>query len=149
VMIQSRHWATADPLGIGSLLIDACRVAQLAQHEAWTAPLLEALLAAALEGLADHARSGELSQPPARRMAFRELGLAIGIGAVGRIASSGGPRIRARIEALACHAPLGDAIESCWRDPAHRRDPAWMEHRDINDVMLATCLVPEGLLVLE
>lgn len=39
-------------------------------------------------------------------------------------------------------------IESFWRTPEHRRARSWSEHRDINEVMLATSLAPEGFLVL-
>ncbi len=56
-----------------------------------------------------------------------------------------GPPALAR---LAPHVPLGAAIESFWLEPAHRTAPAWIDHADINDVMLATSLVPEGFLVL-
>lgn len=45
-------------------------------------------------------------------------------------------------------APIRDDIESFWRDPEHRQARIWSEHRDINEVMLATGLVPEGFLVL-
>jgi hypothetical protein len=142
-------WASADPLGIGGLLIDACRVAQLPQEGALAgSDLLDALLAAALDGLQSFSRQGVLAQPASRRLAFRELGLAIGCGAIERIAHTAGSGVRARTGALARYAALGSAIESFWRDPEHRLDPSWTEHRDINDVMLATCLVPEGLLVL-
>jgi len=32
--------------------------------------------------------------------------------------------------------------------PEYRRSSTWIEHADINDVMLATSLVPDGFLVL-
>ena len=32
--------------------------------------------------------------------------------------------------------------------PAHRDTESWREHEDINEVMLATSLAPEGFLVL-
>jgi hypothetical protein len=38
-------------------------------------------------------------------------------------------------------------IESFWRAPAHREVDTWREHEDINDVMLATSLVPNGFLL--
>jgi hypothetical protein len=148
-MIQGQRFATVDPLGIGGLLIDACRVAQVSQQTGFAgAELLEALLGAALDGLIGYLGHGELSQPAARRLAFRELGLAIGLGAIDRIASTAGVGIRARADALARYAPLRLAIESFWLDTEHRRKTTWMDHRDINDVMLATCLVPEGFLLL-
>jgi hypothetical protein len=142
-------WETADPLGIGGLLTDACRLAQLPPRpDLATGELLEALLGAALAGLSAHSRGGELSRPAAQRLAFRELGLAIGMAAASGIARCAGARSHAQLGALARYAPLGRVIESFWRDPAHRRNTAWTEHRDINEVMLATCLLPDGLLVL-
>lgn len=153
-LIGAGHWATADPLGIGGLLIDACRVAQLAKDGTASAgALLEPLLAAALDGLAQHARQEDLCQPAARRLAFRELGLAIGLSAARWIEEEvHAMRVRfpegvqARVDSLARYAALGSAIESFWRDPEHRQNRSWTEHRDINEVMLATCLLPDGLL---
>jgi hypothetical protein len=151
-------WSTPDPLGLGGLLTDAYRVQQLGRRGAVPdARLLESLLTAALSGLEYYARSGELHQAAQYRLAFRELGLAIGLHAVERMhaAADHGPQpsatsdaARARLEALLRFLPLGDQIESFWRDPAHQRAPTWTEHRDINEVMLATSLVPEGFLVL-
>jgi hypothetical protein len=163
VMARQREWATADPLGIGGLLIDACRVEQLRRSGVFDAdalldPLLERLLEAASAGLSHYAAQGDLRRPASQRLAFRELGLAIGLCALdwfadgpsaeaGRRDSRSG--LRARVEALARYRPLGSDIEAFWLDPAHRRQPSWAEHRDINDVMLATRLVPEGLLSIE
>ncbi|MBA2246071.1 MAG: hypothetical protein H0W11_14030 [Gemmatimonadetes bacterium] len=42
--------------------------------------------------------------------------------------------------------PLKDEIEAFWREPAHRRTESWMAHEDINAVMLATSLAPDGYL---
>jgi hypothetical protein len=157
ILIEGDRWATADPLGLGGLLIDACRVAQLTKYETLRAgDLLEPLLAAALEGLAHYARQNDLRHPASQRLAFRELGLAIGISAIERIEEEtqatrdfpGSAGVHARIEALARYVALGSAIESFWLDSESRETRAWAEHRDINEVMLATCLVPEGLLVI-
>jgi hypothetical protein len=35
---------------------------------------------------------------------------------------------------------------SFWVDPGHRRAGTWVEHLDINEVMLATSLAPDGCL---
>ena len=158
ILIEGGRWATADPLGIGGLLTDAYSVAQLMKYGTLRAgDLLDPLLAAALEGLAHYARQNDLRQPASQRLAFRELGLAIGISAIERIEREtqamrgrfpGSAGAHGRIEALARYAALGSGIESFWRDPAPWQTRAWVEHRDINDVMLATCLVPEGLLVI-
>jgi hypothetical protein len=138
-MIQDRQWATADPLGLGGLLLDACRVERLKGLRAPVGDgLLEDLLAAAVEGLALYSRLDDMLEPPSRRLAFRELGLAIGLG---RAEELKGPA--AELAALRRHFALGSAIVAFWRDPEHRRNRTWTEHQDINEVMLATSLAIE------
>jgi hypothetical protein len=88
-------------------------------------------------------------RPAHRRLAFRELGLAIGLAAVPTIrAALEGPGLTAS-DALAelsrCTA-LGEEIEAFWLRPEHRECSTWREHLDIDDVMLATSLTPEGFL---
>jgi hypothetical protein len=151
-------WLTADPLGLGGLLTDASRVAQLGARDASIEPAwLLALLAAALEGLRHYGRHGDLARPTSSRLAFRELGLAIGLGAVERIRREartgpdrvmGGAGVLALLDGLDPYIALGQEIESCWRRREHREERAWLAHRDINDVMLATSLVPGGFLTL-
>ena len=155
-MIETAEWTTSDPLGIGGLLIDAHRVDWLLRHGALAGPhLLENLLTAALAGLQHYAVSDGLGLPSAYRLAFRELGLAIGLQAAQlmRHASASEPQpasttsgIHARLRGLDDYAPLRDEIESFWLDPEHRRANSWTEHRDINEVMLATSLAPGGFL---
>ena len=78
-MIRRSEWATPDPLGLGGLLVDAWRVQQLIQQGAQPdVSLLERLLDDAATGLHYYARSDDLRQPAGYRLAFRELGLAIG-----------------------------------------------------------------------
>jgi hypothetical protein len=98
-----------------------------------------------------------LRQPAARRLAFRELGLAIGLSAIAliqRVARAqpdrfaGRTQLHAGLETLASYTELGAAIESFWLDPEHRLDRTWSLHRDINEVMLATSLIPESYLSL-
>jgi hypothetical protein len=95
--------------------------------------------------------------PADHRLAFRELGLAIGLAALGLMEEdarrgaayfSGPAAARARLEQLARYAPVRAEIESFWLPPERRRVPTWLDHEDINDVMLATSLVPEGFLLL-
>jgi len=87
-MLKRGELATADPLGLCGLLIDAYRVQQLMQQGA---QLLQWLMQ---------------------------------------------------------YLPLCDEIEAIWRDPEQQRAATWTEHQDINEVMLATSLAPDGLLVL-
>ena len=51
-----------------------------------------------------------------------------------------------RLRRILVHMPLCDMIEDFWIVPANQRTPAWVEHRDINEVMLATSLLPDGYL---
>jgi hypothetical protein len=146
---------TTDPLGLGGLLTDALRVVQLAAEGALErGDLLARLLGASLEGLARYAQLGDRRQPAWRRLAFRELGLAIGLAAGERLEESmgvtppAGSAARDLTAALRSYVPLGEAIESFWLDPENRQTPTWSEHRDINEVMLATRLAPLGYLVL-
>jgi hypothetical protein len=131
--------ATDDPLGIGGLLFDAVRLDQIGGER----DLETALEAAALAGLDGYLARGELRAPAGRRLAFRELGLAIGLAAVTRMTRS------PLVDRLAALAPLGRAIEDFWLRPEHRAGATWGEHADINDVMLATCLAPDGFLELQ
>jgi hypothetical protein len=138
-------------------LSDAYRVARLTAIGVLPeAPLLDALLASALEGLYGLTGRQDFDGPSARRIAFRELGLAIGLHAVDLVEAevdavparfAGVARIRSRLEGLKRYELLGSSIESFWLRPEHRRDTTWLEHRDINGVMLATCLAPEGYLM--
>jgi hypothetical protein len=137
-----RDLATTDPLGLGGLLTDAWRVQQLAAAGALPAgDLVERLLAAAFVGLDGYVRRGELRAPATRRLAFRELGLAIGLAALASMNERGGS---AWVDRLSRFGPLRADIESFWLRPEHRATMLWREHANINDVMLATCLVPAG-----
>jgi len=157
-MLPGGHWATADPLGLGGLLLDASRVQQLlGRAPLLTRGLLHTLLTAALEGLPHYLAEGELRLPASRRLAFRELGLSLGLHAVERMALAlqAAPRApwvdgetEALVQTLGRLAPLGRDIESFWLLPEHRESPTWAAHRDINEVMLASSLMPEGCLVL-
>ena len=44
------------------------------------------------------------------------------------------------------YKPLADFIEAFWSDPRHRMAGTWTDHSDINTVMLATSLSPDGYL---
>jgi hypothetical protein len=157
-MLAANELRTTDPLGLGGLLADAYRVAQLVGRGALDgAALLQRLLDAALVGVRRSARHDQWHLPAPRRLAFRELGLAIGLASVERLEqvldASGsqplaGAPLRSQARALAAEAALGRAIVAFWTDPAHRAVRSWSEHLDINEVMLATSLLPEGYLVL-
>jgi len=151
-MVAGGDLTTADPLGLGGLLTDACRVAQLMRVGVFAdGRLLQALLASSVAGLGVYARHGEWRQPAAHRLAFRELGLVIGLDAAGWLQTrpelAAAAPVRRLLDALGRYAPLGEELVRCWREAVHHATPGWSRHEDINEVMLATSLAPEAFLL--
>lgn len=155
-MIEGQQWATDDPLGIGGLLLDACRIVQLIAAERLETPDIAAIVTGDLKSsLESFVSTTSLVQPAQYRLAFRELGLSIGLRAVGKMRAvvdaqsgvfeSGLPK---NLEELEKYVPLGQAIEDFWRDPGNQEANSWLEHLDINNVMLATSLLPDEFLAL-
>lgn len=141
--------ATDDPLGLGGLLADAWRCEQLRQENAIsTAELRDRLIAAALVGLDAYGSDDSLRMPASYRLAFRELGLAIGLAAVPMLAAGDGPGSPPHAQRLVRFMPLRTEIEDFWLRPDDRRAVTWLDHRNINEVMLATSLASDGYLTL-
>jgi hypothetical protein len=147
---EGKDWATDDPLGLGGLLTDAYRALQFKPQQDLTPENLpEVLLEASHRGLQSYTRRRPLSQPAQYRLAFRELGLSIGLHAVGEMRAWTGEHsdpVHDRAEALAKYTPLAEEIEGVWLDCENRRFGSWIDHYDINRVMLATSLAPESYL---
>lgn len=153
-----KTWATDDALGIGGILCDAFRVVQMMAGGTFEGDdLLANLLDAARVGLNACLRKNSLDLPADYRLPFRELGLSIGLKALDRLWKliESKPDVfrdrqdmRARVEALLRYAPLVELIEDFWLEDAHRDADSWTEHRDINMVMLATSLAPDGFLAI-
>lgn len=150
-------WATDDPLGLGGLLVDALRVAQLrARGVAESEGLLLRLLDAAARGLGTWGKTRQLDHPPARRLPFRELGLSLGVHAVERLAGltdrgalpETGAAVEERLGRILDAQGMARSIEATWSDPGTRSLEVWQGHADINAVMLATSLLPDGYLAL-
>jgi hypothetical protein len=156
---EGKSWVTDDPLGIGELLSAAYKLAQLIMSEGWDlAGILEVLLDSSKIGLQSYALGrNPLKLPASYRLAFRELGLSIGLHALEKLPGliKQAPhdfdlkqRLHSRAESMIQYMPLSDAIETFWLEPANRQAGNWKEHRDINMVMLATSLAPDGYLTL-
>jgi hypothetical protein len=148
-----KNWATTDPLGLGGLLSDAYRLARLiAHHNLQQIDLLETLLQASLVGLQAYVSQDALQLPADFRLAFRELGLAIGLRAVERLRDlieenpalfRAQSPLHSRLEA---YIPLAERIETFWLARSNRAASSWLDHREINMVMLTTSLGPDGYL---
>jgi hypothetical protein len=156
-MCARQPLTTADPLGIGGLLTSAHTLAALALAglrgcEDLCADLLEA----ALIGLQSYTSDPrQLSLPSAYRLAFRELGVSIGLRAVRGIrvlmeqdpaAFDPRPALGPQVARLMGYDTLIGMIEGFWMEPGNRRCATWQDHEDINAVMLATSLAPDGFL---
>ena len=59
-----------------------------------------------------------------------------------------GPLLRTRIEGLSPYGFIREQIETFWLDRRNRAVPSWTDHREINMVMLATSLAPDGTFTL-
>jgi hypothetical protein len=156
---EGKSWVTDDPLGLGDLLCNAYRVAQLIVSDDFQRPgLIEILLDSSLQGLNLYMSTRSLEGPARYRLAFREFGLSIGLRAVERTARLTGQnlnvfkrkeRLHTLIEALMRYEPVADQIEKFWLEDAHREAGTWRDNRDINVVMQATSLAPEGYLTIQ
>ena len=155
---RGKSWTTEDPLGIGDLLGNAWKAAQLMVTGKWEdSGLLERLVESACEGLEFYGRTNPESLPAEYRLAFRELGLSIGLKAAAKLQDAierdpvfwkGRDSLLPRIKALGRFVPLAERMEKFWIDGANQRAASWRQHRDINMVMLATRLAPDGYLSL-
>lgn len=143
------QWATDDPLGIGGLLDNAARLAVLIfDRGVRLHALLQKLLLEAERSLEEMDVAMFEDRPAAYRLAFREIGLAIGLNGLPRIlASVEQNHVLARIgERLQPFASLADRIVDFWSERANQSGKTWADLRDINTVMLATALAPESYL---
>ena len=152
---EGKDWATDDPLGIGGLLTAAYRMTQLILAGGFTRrDLFDAVVEDSVRSLQYFAR-GTLGLPADYRLAFREFGLSIGLQAIQKLQGSIGqhpevfkmPSGRLKTESFSRYVQLSEAINAFWMDSKNRESATWSEHRNINMVMLATSLAPEGYLI--
>lgn len=150
-------WASDDALGIGGLVSATCRLARIRAADGPAAHLVPgSILERANRDAERSLRRLDVATfenaPAERRLAFRELGLAIGLGEVERLAalpdghrhveSEEGPIQRVR-QALERWTPLRRTILDFWLEPRRRTVRSWTDHGDINGVMLAAALLPD------
>ena len=157
-MCAGRNWATEDPLGIGGLLTDAYRLVQLIDaYQLHESARLESLLRDIEAGLQIFVAHSQLNLPAEYRLAFRELGLAIGLHTISRMQKriaqqpghfSNANQLTALLTNLSRFHRVQEYIIDFWLEPGHKSVKSWQEHADINNVMLATSLAPDGYLQL-
>jgi hypothetical protein len=156
IMCTGGSWVTEDPLGIGGLLTDAYRLVQLIEtHHLYETTMLESLLHDIEISLQAFVSNNQLNLPAEYRLAFRELGLAIGLRTIGRMQKAieqhpenfaNTDQLKTRLSKLTRFFRINELIESFWLEPEHQSVDSWLEHADINNVMLATSMAPDGYL---
>lgn len=146
---RGQNLVTADPLGIGSLLFDALRTFQLIIRGFSYKELLETIVGSSLPGLGSFVAGNSLNLQAEYRLAFRELGLSIGLkggkklfGLIKENPELFDENTLKQVEPLLKYKKTGDFIDQFWMDSRNRKPPSWTDHSDINSVMLATSLAP-------
>jgi hypothetical protein len=125
------------------MLLDIYQLERLQQAHAFdehNARLLRLLYQTSFQGMQFFVGGGELERPAEKRLAFRELGLSIGLHAIERLQRN------VSTEDLLSLLPLAKKIELFWQDPTNQAAPSWNDHLDMNEVMLATSLDPDSWL---
>ena len=147
-------WTPHDALGLGGLLSTLAELIDLtASGRIPFDPLLLRLASDAERGFGNGPVPREIAAPLARRLPFRELGLAIGLRAVPAACEAvdhhatrfGGVAdraiLRGALERLVQRVDLAGRIELAWLAPAAQSSTSWSMHADINSVMLAASLL--------
>ena len=155
-MCKGQTWATEDALGIGGLLTDAYKLIQLIDiHQLQETARLEALLHDIEHSLRVFVTHNQLNLPAEYRLAFRELGLSIGLHAIKRMQKrieqspahfTNASQLDTLLTNLSRFHRIHELIESFWSEHSNQSAKTWKEHANINGVMLATSLAPDGYL---
>jgi hypothetical protein len=156
-LCEGHRWATEDSLGIGGLLSDAWKLLQLIDtchlEESYRLESLLEDIKLSIDAFLQHNTLHLLAQ---HRLAFRELGLSIGLQALAKMQKrlqqvsnwdfQNKDQLEKLLKNLVSVSDLHNVIDSFWLDQTHQAVNTWQEHKDINQVMLATSLVPDSFL---
>ena len=144
-LCSGRDWTTTDSLGIGGLLLNTVRAAELAaaKEEMPESIRPKKLLDESLYGLKGFARIHEKDAPAGRRLAFRECGLSLGL----RVLS--GRKEQLKASGLNPAEPekylsMAKETEDFWLNPERQKASSWTAHKNINAVSLAASVVAES-----
>lgn len=157
-MCAGQNWMTNDPLGIGGLLTDAFKLIQLIDTDhLQETTRLENILRDSDLSLQTFIGHHPFGLPTDHRLAFRELGLAIGLQTIKKMETRiqqhpgnfcNSDQLIPLLENLARFEPIHDIIQKYWLEHEHQSVKSWRDHAAINNVMLATCLAPNSYLEL-
>ncbi|MDX1705572.1 hypothetical protein [Pseudidiomarina sp.] len=135
------HWATDDALGVGSLLLNVVRAAELQTFmELPPAVKPERLLRDAEQGLDAIYRSFNADESANYRLAFRECGLSLGLRCLkGNLALLKENAVEPQIDSAIWQ--MADDIEAFWLAEKNQQASTFQDHLDINEVSLAASLL--------
>ncbi|MEM2166475.1 MAG: hypothetical protein QW619_04635 [Candidatus Bathyarchaeia archaeon] len=148
-------WTTNDPLGVGELLWSAYFLAKIILYgKPDKMSLLADILNTALLSLELSLATRFLRLPAGMRLAFREAGLSIGLKAAERLLKlvesnrilRDNSEVYSLVRSVVGYRWISEEIEKFWLNQLNMESRAWKEHKDINMVMLATSLLPDGFL---
>ena len=138
---EGKNWQTTDPLGMGGLLLNTVRSAELKNHTALPESVNpQKLYNDALNGLNAYERQADITSSAKYRLAFRECGLSLGLRVIERTRGklTENSLQTERIDEYLSHA---DDIEDFWSQDSNREYHAYKDHQNINNVSLASSLL--------
>lgn len=141
-LCRGRDWATSDSLGIGGLLLNTARAAEIISENGnlISAVKPKKLLEDSLYSLQLFAPGFNDRQQAGRRLAFREGGLALGIRTLYGIKEEiTAPHLQ--LDQLQKYLSIAENIEDFWLNTENREADSWKEHLDINAVTLSCSLI--------
>lgn len=152
---KGQSMITNDPLGIGGLLSDSARTTQLIINGFPYSNLLKTIIDSSLPCLGSFVAGNSLDLSAEYRLAFRELGLSIGLKGVEKLLKwiKENPKLfnknnslQRQVKYLLRYKPTVEKIDQFWINDENRKQNSWTNHQDINMVMLATSLSPDEFL---
>src|SRR6056297_4319091 len=138
---KGKNWKTTDPLGLGGLLLNTVRSAELESHTALPESVKpQKLYNDVLNGLNAYERQAGITSSAKYRLAFRECGLSLGL----RVIDSTRGKLTEnslQTERIDEYVTLADDIEGFWSQEKNREYSAYLDHQNINNVSLASSLL--------
>jgi hypothetical protein len=140
-LCAGQNWLTTDPLGIGGLLLNTIRAAELAAINTSLPDGIrpEKLFSDSLYGLKIYLQSYNKAESATARLAFRECGLSLGLRTM--YVLKGRPESNIKPGELDRFISLADNIEDFWLRPENQEIFTWVEHLNINLVSLSSSII--------
>lgn len=138
---RGKNWKTSDPLGIGGLLLNVVRAAELEKNRVLPDSVNpNSLLDDAFYGLENIRGHLNTSAPANYRLAFRECGLSLGLRVVDGYRDIL-TKYKLKPTMLDEALNLAKSIEKFWSVEKNRDSPTYKDHLDINEISLASSLL--------